>query len=338
MIQPLLHDVHGTMHVLMVMPNMASPLLCLEMMVLKEKLLSLPTVQCYVCTDAKHAVALALACNPTIIFQDMHMQGAHGLDILRSYQQHSFLKKIPVVMVDMRNHTWLRRYAFGAGAWDCISQAMSYQECLAKIQYAHRYVSLQQQNEHLSQILRENERHLQQCETQLQHATSLDGLTGLPNRHHFMATYEREWRRALRETDALSLLLIDIDYFKVYNDTYGYQEGDQCLRKVGCMIPDLLQRSTDFCGRYAGAAFVILLPMTPAKGAIQVAERIRNAVHGLQIPHQKSPVSDCVTVSVGLVTTCPMLKHQTRDMVRKVERACFDAKQQGCDCLVCKSL
>jgi len=336
--QSLAFDAHQGVHILMVMPDAASPLLCPEARTLKQRLQSLPSIHCHICTDSQQAVAMALSCQPLVIFQDMHMQGTHGLDMLRIYQHHPNLKDIAVWMVDMRQHTLLRRYAFAAGASDYLSHAISSQECLAKLQSVSQLAQIKQQNTHLSQHLKRNEAQLTQYHQQLQHASSLDALTVLPSRQHFMKIYEREWRRALRETDALSLLLIDIDHFKAYNDIYGYQKGDQCLHQIAQSIPNLLRRPTDVCGRYAGAAFVILLPMTPAKGAIQVAQRVRLAVHDLNIPHQTSPVSSCVTVSIGLVTTCPMLKHQTRDMVRKVERACFDAKQEGRNQLVCKSL
>jgi len=324
--------------ILVVMPDEASPLLHSISLKLKQRLQHISGVCCHVCHDIKHVMPLIKKYKPSIIFQDMHMHGAHGLYMLRCYQRHDDSAHIPVFMVDMRASSCLRRYAFQRNVYAYTSDILSKEECLSHIHHCHQRVQLKLQHISLQKQLTHCQHALQHCQYQLKSASSLDALTALPNRHHFMAMYEREWARALRETEAMSLMLIDIDHFSVYNARYGYQKGDQCLKEMSQLLQGILKRPTDFCGRYSGATLMVLLPMTPAKGAIQVAERIRHAVMQLNIPHKDSTTSTYVTVSIGLVTTCPMLKHQARDMIRTVERATFDAKQQGRNCLVCKSL
>ncbi|MDQ6995322.1 MAG: diguanylate cyclase, partial [Mariprofundaceae bacterium] len=315
--------------ILVVMPDEASPLLCPKTVILKQRLEHLAGISCHVCHDIDQAMSMIKHYQPVIIFQTMHMHGAHGLDMLRSYQQTVDSCHIPVFMMDMRASSCLRDYAFQRHIYAYTSNVLSEKECLSHIHQCDAWAQLRLQSLSLQKQLTDCQRDLQHCQYQLKSASSLDALTALPNRHHFMAMCEREWARALRETEAMSLMLIDIDHFSTYNGCYGYQKGDQCLKEIGELVQTMLQRPTDLCGRYSGASLMVLLPMTPAKGAIQVAERIRHAVIQLHIPHQDSVTSEYVTVSIGLVTTCPMLKHRARDMIRTVERATFDAKQQG---------
>ena len=290
------------------------------------------------CTDAQQSVQCVQRDVPDVLIQGMHMEGAHGLDMLRHYRRMAILKDVPIVLCDVRQRSLLRRCAFAYGAADVMAQPWDMLETKTKLmaltqapQWKKHCSSLQYQAQQQTQKIQ----HLQQ---QLKRASSLDTLTKLPSRPSFAALYEREWQRALRETEALSLLLIDVDCFRAYNDAYGYQSGDAALQTIAQRIADMLQRPSDVCARYSGASFMVLLPVTHAQGGIVVAERMRQAVMGLAMAHRASETADVVTVSIGLVTTCPMMKHQPRDMIRMVERACFEAKQQGRNCLVCKSL
>ena len=290
------------------------------------------------CHAACAALQQAEHLGASLILQSMHMQGAHGLDMLRLYQQHPLLSAIPVVLLDAAGSPVLQRYALlrgASGVWNAVpDQAM----LVHWVNFYHRHYLLKTELVLTQKRLNVSDQSLQKCRAQLQQASSLDSLTGLPNRQYFTSMYEREWSRALRETEPLSLMLIDMDFFKSYNDRYGHAQGDLSLQEVALLLPRLLKRPTDFCGRYSGAAFMVVLPMTHAKGGIQLAERIRHAVLDLQIPHQGSEVEHYLTVSIGLATTCPMLKHGPRDLIRVVDHARFDAKLQGRNRLICKSL
>ena len=127
----------------------------------------------------------------------------------------------------------------------------------------------------------------------------MDGLTKIPNRRKFNQKIKNEWRRLSRSQEKLSVIMIDIDYFKPYNDLYGHQEGDQTLKYIAEEIARFMRRPGDFVARYGGEEFVVVLPETDKQGAIKVGETIRAAIEDLEIPHQDSSVSDYVTVSLG---------------------------------------
>ncbi len=162
----------------------------------------------------------------------------------------------------------------------------------------------------------------------LEQLAILDGLTQISNRRHFDQYFDQEWKRAQREQHPLSLLLIDVDHFKLYNDTYGHQAGDECLQQVATAMQQTLKRSSDLVARYGGEEFVILLPNTNAEGAIQVAQEIHNAVQKLEIEHSRSSVSQYVTVSIGISTTIPTLYHRFEALVSRADKALYEAKQQ----------
>ena len=126
-----------------------------------------------------------------------------------------------------------------------------------------------------------------------------DGLTGLANRRYFDVKFGEETRRASRDQLPLSLLMIDVDYFKLYNDTQGHQKGDECLCAIAHRIADTLWRETDFAARYGGEEFAVVMPNTPLSGAMLIAERLRDAVESLRIEHPASLAADRVTLSVG---------------------------------------
>jgi diguanylate cyclase (GGDEF)-like protein/PAS domain S-box-containing protein len=140
------------------------------------------------------------------------------------------------------------------------------------------------------------------AEEQLKLIASMDGLTGIANRRHFDNTLDSEWRRAMRSAKPLSLIMIDIDFFKNYNDLYGHLIGDSCLQKIAHTMRDSLRRAGNFAARYGGEEFAVILPDTDAKGAYLFAESLRQKIENLNIEHKKSKVGKNVTVSLGVST------------------------------------
>ncbi len=139
----------------------------------------------------------------------------------------------------------------------------------------------------------------------IQNQAVMDALTGIPNRRFFTDNIIKEYRRSRRDNNPLSVILCDIDKFKQYNDTYGHAQGDECLRMVAGAIHESLERPGDFCARYGGEEFVIILPNTLSEGATHVAERIREKILNLDIPHEKSPPLNKVSISIGVATADP---------------------------------
>jgi len=167
----------------------------------------------------------------------------------------------------------------------------------------------------------------------LRSQTFSDGLTGIANRRHFDVAIEREMRRAMRNSSPLSLLMIDIDHFKDYNDHYGHQQGDGCLIQVAAELAAMLQRPTDLLARYGGEEFAAILPDTDAAQALQMAEAIRQRAAELRIPHEKTG-NDVkhITVSIGIATQHTHLPHQPLDiasLIGAADRALYLAKRSG---------
>ncbi len=171
--------------------------------------------------------------------------------------------------------------------------------------------------------------HHKQSANALQRAALADPLTGIANRRHFDACLEREWQRAMRNAKPLSLLVIDVDHFKLYNDVLGHAAGDQCLQAVASALQAHALRSTDLAARYGGEEFVLLLPDTPHADAARLAETIRADVERLRIPNPRSTTSDFVTVSVGAATIVPTNFDDLRSLFLAADRAMYDAKAAG---------
>ena len=157
---------------------------------------------------------------------------------------------------------------------------------------------------------------------------TVDALTGVANRRRFDAILEREWGRAMRERSSLSLLLIDADHFKAYNDTYGHLAGDDCLRAIASSISRVTGRPGDLVARYGGEEFALLLPATDAEGAALLAERARRTVYELALPHLFNE-SKRVTVSIGTASAVPVEGEDPLLLIALSDHALYDAKHGG---------
>jgi len=169
---------------------------------------------------------------------------------------------------------------------------------------------------------------------ELEELSFKDGLTGIPNRRMFNSIIETEWANALRNHQPLSLIMIDIDYFKQYNDHYGHIQGDDCLRRVAQVLSAAATRARDFLARFGGEEFVLVLPETDAEAAKNVAERCRSLIFKEQIFHEKSQVSQLLTVSLGVGTIIPMRSDTPLMFVDEVDRRLYQAKQKGRNCIM----
>ncbi|WP_410514572.1 diguanylate cyclase [Paenibacillus sp. BR2-3] len=168
-------------------------------------------------------------------------------------------------------------------------------------------------------------------ENTLQQLSLMDGLTEIANRRNFDETLKKEWKRAERNgsLNGLSLIMLDIDYFKAYNDSYGHQAGDDCLRKVTAIGKRTVERSSDTIARYGGEEFAIILPDTNAKGASELAERLRFAIENERIPHLGSKISDVVTISVGFSTCNPNAGGLPEQLIADADQALYYSKANG---------
>ncbi|MDK9702730.1 MAG: bacteriohemerythrin [Sulfuritalea sp.] len=163
----------------------------------------------------------------------------------------------------------------------------------------------------------------------LEALSNTDGLLEIANRRHFDAKLDEEWRRAHRQRQALSLLMVDVDYFKRYNDTYGHQAGDRCLQAVARAARSALRRPGDLLARYGGEELAVILPNTELDGATLVAQAIQGALTGLRIPHADSPAADQVTVSIGAAAMTPDKQTSSAQLLAAADRGLYSAKQGG---------
>ncbi len=173
------------------------------------------------------------------------------------------------------------------------------------------------------------EQRLQEANEMLRRLSHMDGLTGIPNRRYFDETMNREWKRGARNSTPLSVIMIDIDCFKDYNDYYGHQGGDECLKLVADTLSKHLDRTTDFISRFGGEEFAVILPETTRSGAAHVAEKLRKAVEALAIPHKQSKVGATVTISVGAAGIVPNAFTRMEELIAQADKALYQAKQNG---------
>ena len=181
---------------------------------------------------------------------------------------------------------------------------------------------------------KETEEKLITLQKKLEEFSFKDGLTGLANRRMFDSIMEVEWLSARRNNQPLSIIMVDIDYFKQYNDHYGHIQGDDCLKRVAQVLKGAATRSRDFCARFGGEEFVIVLPETDALSAKNVAERCKQLIFKEQISHQKSQVSQILTISIGVETLIPESDDGVMAFIQEVDKRLYLAKQKGRNCIV----
>ncbi len=168
-----------------------------------------------------------------------------------------------------------------------------------------------------------------QAEELLRRLSYMDGLTGVSNRRHFDEILDKEWKRCMREDRYLSLIILDIDFFKAYNDTYGHLEGDRCLKDVADLLSRVVSRPGDLAARYGGEEFAVILPSTMPEGAVTVAERIRAGIEELRINHGGSSIGEYVTVSLGTASVIPKPEVDPKVVLQAADAALYKAKQGG---------
>jgi len=157
----------------------------------------------------------------------------------------------------------------------------------------------------------------------------IDGLTGIANRRDFDRTVDLEWKRCRRDKLDLSLIMLDIDYFKKFNDMYGHLAGDECLKSVVEVIKLNIKRPADKAARFGGEEFILILPETDKSGAFSIAESIRKDVISLNIPHRNSPVAEMVTISAGISSVVPDTDVMIKDLIEDADKALYRAKSNG---------
>jgi diguanylate cyclase (GGDEF)-like protein len=263
-------------------------------------------------------VQMAREAHPDLILLDAEMPGMSGYEVCRALKADADLRDIPVIFITRHDDVASELMGLEAGAVDFIGKPPTPMLVSARVRT------------HLK---------LKQLSDELRRSANTDALTGVANRRQFDFLVDREWDRARRSSATLSLLMVDIDHFKLYNDHYGHQQGDVCLKAVAQTIQELVQRPADAVARFGGEEFVVLLPETDAVGANYVARRIVEGVLAQQLPHARSPVAPHVSVSIGASTAVMALEHAephaaharlcSADLMLCADRALYEAKRGG---------
>lgn len=286
------------------------------------------------CTDPQEAVEVALRVKPTVILQDLVMPGVDGLDLVRTYRRHPALHSVPVIVLSTKEDPATKSDAFQKGANDYLVKLPDKVELIARIRYHTRAYLDHLQRDEAYRALRESQRELMRANLELERLTRIDGLTGLGNRRYFDEYLAAEWKRSLRTGTPLSVLMIDVDHFKRYNDAYGHLAGDDVLKQVAGVIQDGASRSTDLAARFGGEEFVVILTDVPQGGAVHVAERLVQGVRDLDISHGDGKV----TISVGVATVYPRAESDPDILLNAADLALFEAKNAGRDRAVTAAL
>lgn len=184
-------------------------------------------------------------------------------------------------------------------------------------------------NEALEEKVRLRTADLEAANRLLETLSATDGLTGLANRRRFDGYWTQEWQRALRQALPLAVIMVDVDHFKAYNDHYGHQQGDECLRQVGAILRATVRRSGELAARYGGEEFVVVMPGASVAQAMETAEAIRLAIQSAGMPHASSPSGHVVTVSLGVAAGTPTPTDHRDRLLREADLALYEAKHQG---------
>ncbi|SFI08995.1 diguanylate cyclase (GGDEF) domain-containing protein [Tindallia magadiensis] len=262
-----------------------------------------------VATNGKTALSIANSEDPPdLILLDVMMPEIDGYKICEILKASEATKDIPVIFVTAMSQQEDEAKGLELGAIDYITKPYHASIVKARVR---------------------NHLELKQYRDLLKDASLIDGLTGIPNRRRFDEVLSTEWKRSFRDGKPISVLMADIDYFKRYNDHYGHLEGDECLRKVADCLRRTLKRPGDLVARYGGEEFVGIMPMTGEDGAFTIAESFRKAVEAMEIEHVDSPISEVVTISVGVSTMIPSDKVEAEKLVEKADNALYEAKKTG---------
>lgn len=270
-----------------------------------------------VALDGPQGLSIAAAERPDLILLDVLMPGMNGHEVCHALRAEASTQKIPIIFITGRSTAEDETLGFELGAVDYITKPFNLAVVVARVR---THVRLKQQGDLLERLV------------------LVDALTGIANRRAFEQAREREWARCRRAGMPLSLLMMDVDHFKSYNDHYGHSAGDACLARVAQALGGCARRPADFVGRYGGEEFVALLPELDAAGAEEQGRRFLAAVTALELPHAHSSAGPLVSLSIGVATSVPAEGQSPAALQERADRLLYDAKQAGRNRVMVSSL
>src|SRR6266568_6168312 len=271
--------------------------------------------------DGEQALHLYRQDRPGLVLIDVVMPTMDGYESARHMRETKADEWVPIIFLSSKEADQDLDRAIEAGGDDYLVKPVSFVVLNAKIRALQRLESMRTKQLEMSRDLASANRELEKLSRQ-------DGLTGIANRRYFDSYLQTEVRRAARERSPLSLILSDVDNFKAFNDCYGHQAGDDCLRQVATALSSAGRRPADLAARYGGEEFAMILPGTVVDGAVDVAQSVVRVIAGLAIPHARSGAGQ-ITISQGIVSLAPEKKTSPEDLIHRADQALYQAKQQG---------
>jgi diguanylate cyclase (GGDEF)-like protein len=259
-------------------------------------------------TSGERALELAAQVKPDLVLLDVMMPGMDGYEVCRRLKQDVSSAAIPVIFITGLTDAEAETRGLELGALDYVTKPFT------------------------GPIVRQRVRNhieLKRARDEVTRLALTDGLTGIPNRRRFDEVLEMEYKRLRRRESLLSLILLDIDFFKGFNDTYGHVAGDVCLREIAGVLLAVINRPADLAARYGGEEFACILPETNVHGGATIAAEIQNGIAGLRIPHAGSRIAAHVTASFGVVTVNCMPAMTAVDVVSAADACLYQAKAEG---------
>lgn len=310
--------------------------------VMRRYLRSLGYTHITMAENGKEAMDLLAEYSFDIVLLDVTMPVMNGQQVLALMKGTPEYKNIPVVMISALDESERIAACIEVGADDYITKPFDHTILRARVSACldrKRLRDREEQNrielELAYRRLEDAYKDLEIAKNKLELMNRQDGLTGIANRSYFDITLEREWKACARSREIFSLIMFDIDCFKQFNDTYGHLAGDECLRQVAQTSAKIVQRPRDIVARYGGEEFAVILPDTPSTGAVTVAERLRESIVALAIPHRRSSVVNppVVTISVGVTSLVAEVDRPPSELVSIADKALYEAKRQGRNCV-----
>ncbi|MBN2259060.1 MAG: diguanylate cyclase [Clostridiales bacterium] len=295
-----------------------------------EAILESASMNILTASSGGDALKMLLTESVDIVLLDVQMPDMNGFEVAELMRQNSKTKNIPIIFITAINKE--EKYIFKGyelGAVDYLYKPINNEILKSKINV---FVKLREQVKIIESKTKELEEKIVQleiAEKKLNQLARIDDLTGVYNRRAFEEKFESEWFRSLRNKNHFSLLMIDIDDFKFFNDTYGHLEGDQCLKRVANAIEKTLKRPFDEIARFGGEEFIVLLPETDNEGARTVANDIRIAIEDLKMVNELSETSKYVTVSIGVAEKVPTREMDKNSLIDAADKALYKAKRSG---------